>query len=133
MEINMKKDVSLKVSKHLEEIDSMFKDALKNQILPDRSYTQITTKIGHIDSTYMNDHFKQSDEAYYHWVKGRLDKICELLVSLQKHSSSSFSIHHEDLMNVTGDYYNEDNTISLTNEIKNSINTIINDTYSIHD
>lgn len=133
MEIKMNKDISLKVSKHLDEIDSMLKDALKNQILPDRSYTQITTKIGHIDSTYMNDLFKKSDEAYYHWVKVRLDKISALLVSLQKHSSNSFSIHNEDLMNVTGDYYNEDNTISLTNEIKNSINTIINDTYSIHD
>ena len=133
MEINMNKDDSLKVSKQLDEIDSIFKDALKNQILPDRIYTQITTKIGHIDSTYMNDHFKQSDEVYYHWVKNRLDKISGLLVNLHKHSADSFSIHHEDLMNVTGDYYNEDNTISLTNEIKNSINTIINDTYSVHD
>lgn len=131
--MNMNKDVSLEVSKHLDEIDSMFKDALKNQILPDRSYTQITTKIGHIDSTYMNDHFKESDEAYYQWVKCRLDKMSGLLVSLQKHSSSGFKSHNEELMNVTGDYYNEDNTISLTNEIKNSIKTILDHTYSIHD
>ena len=67
---------------------------------------------------------------YYHWVKARLEKISGLLVSLQKHSSSSFFIHNEDLMNVTGDYYNEDNTISLTKEIKQSINAILNDTYS---
>lgn len=132
----MQKDVSLKVSHHLDEIDSIFKEALKNEILTDRTYTQITTKIGHIDLNYMNDHFKQSDEAYYHWVKSRLDKISGLLVSLQKPSSSSSnssSIHHEDLMNVTGDYYNDDNTISLTDETKNSINTILNDSYSIHD
>lgn len=129
----MNTDISLRVSKQLDEIDSLFKDLLNHDILPDRSYTQITTKIGHIDTTYMNDHFKQSDEAYYHWVKNRLDKISELLIGLQKHSSSSFSMHNEDLMNVTGDYYNEDNTISLTNEIKASINTILNDTYANHD
>ena len=125
----MNKDVSEKVTKHLHEIDLMFIDALNHEILPDRSYTAITTKIGHIDSIYMNDHFKLADENYYHWVKTRLDKISGLLVNLKKHSTIAFSIPDEDLMHVTGDYYNEDNSVSLTKEIKSSITVIINDTY----
>ncbi len=125
----MNKDFSPVVSKHLGEIDSMLKDALKHDILPDRSYTQITTKIGVIESVYMNDQFKQADENYYLWVKERLEKITGLLVSLQKHSSASLSIPNEDLMHVTGDYYNEDNSISLTDEVKTAITNIINKGY----
>lgn len=126
----MNKDVSAEVRKHLSEIDSILKDALKDKILPDRKYTQLTTKIGLIDSTYMKDSFKEVNEDYFNWANARLTKISGLLVSLQKHSSTSFSIHHEDLMNVTGDYYNEDNSITLTDDIKNEMTAIINETYS---
>lgn len=126
----MSQDFSLKVSEQLHDIDSILKDALTQDILPDRTYTQITTKIGVIETIYMNDEFKLADKAYYQWVKTRLGKISGLLVGLKKHSTEAFSIPNEDLMHVTGDYYNEDNSISLTEEIKQSINTIVNDTYS---
>jgi hypothetical protein len=126
---DMSKDISANVSKQLQEFDSILNEVLKQQILPDRTYTQITLKIGHIDSHYMNDQFKQSDPNYYNWVKTRLDKLSKLLMSLPKHSTTSFSIPDEDLMHVTGDYYNEDNSISLTQDIKDAIATITNEKY----
>ena len=125
----MNKDISQKVSKHLQEIDSILKESLTHEILPDRTYTRLTIIIGHIDSIYMNDHFKLIDKEYYHWVEARLTKISGLLVNLQKHSFTSFSIPNEDLMHVSGDYFNEDNSISLTADIKNTINLIIDDNY----
>ncbi len=126
----MNNHISVDVSKQLQEFDSILNEVLKHQILPDRTYTQITQKLGHIDSIYMNDQFKQSDPNYYQWVKTRLDKISSLLISLKKHSTTSLSIPDEDLMHVTGDYYNEDNSVSLTQEVKDAIATITNEKYT---
>ncbi len=126
----MDKDISLKVKKQLHELQSMIRDSLKNDILPDRTYTQIITQIGLIETSCMGNEFKLSDQAYYDWVKSHLEKITGALVSLKKHSSTAFSIPNEDLMHVTGDYYNEDNSISLTNDVKHTITAIINETYS---
>ncbi len=126
----MNTEITHKVSKHLQEIDDLLKETLKSEILPDRTYTLITGKIGHLDSTYMNGQFKTDDQAYYHWVKSRLDKLSGLLTNLKKHSTTSFSIPNEDLMHVTGDYYNEDNSITLTQDIKDAIHSLINEKFT---
>lgn len=126
----MAEDIAMKVKKQLDEIDNLLKDVLNRQILPDRTYTQIVTKLGHIETDYMREEFASADRDYFNWVKKRLDKISGLLVSLKKHSTTSLSLPSEDLMHVTGDYFNEDNSVSLTNEIKQAINNIIRETYS---
>lgn len=126
----MNMDISIKVKKQLDEVDGLLAEALKQEILPDRTYTQIVTKLGHIETSCMNNDFKSADEKYYHWVKIRLEKISKLLIGLKKHSSTSFSIHNEDLMHVTGDYYNEDNSVSLSDDVKQAINNIIHESYS---
>lgn len=126
----MDKDLPEKVKKQLDEIDFLLIDTLTHDIIPDRTYTQIVTKLGNIETNYMSDKFKAINQDYYTWVKIRLEKISSLLVSLKKHSSTSFSIPNEDLMHVTGDYYNEDNSITLTDEIKAAINNILHDKYS---
>jgi hypothetical protein len=127
----MSQEILSKVKKQLEEIDTLFKDALKQEILPDRTYTQIVTKLGHLETNYMRDDFKSLDLNYFNWVKTRLEKISDLLIHLQKHSTSSFSLPNEDLMHVTGDYYNEDNSVTLTAEVKQAINSIINEAYHL--
>ncbi len=124
MEVNL----AAKVKTQLEEIDSLLKDALERDIIPDRAYTQLVTKLGHIETAYMRDEFRSINQDYYNWVKIRLEKISGFLINLKK-SASFTSIPREDLMHATGDYYNEDNSIMLTADIKQSIKDIINDTY----
>lgn len=128
MEIMMEVNLAAKVKTQLEEIDSLLKDALERDIIPDRAYTQLVTKLGHIETAYMRDEFRSINQDYYNWVKIRLEKISGFLINLKK-SASFTSIPREDLMHATGDYYNEDNSIMLTADIKQSIKDIINDTY----
>ncbi len=119
-----------KVKKQFEEIDYLLKETLKQDFLPDRTYTHIVTKLGIIESNYLRDELRSTDPNYFNWAKIRLEKMSTLLVALKKHMSANFSLTKEDLLHVTGDYYNEDNSITLTSEAKQKISDLLKEAYT---
>jgi len=117
------------LKKKINEIDNHIVEMINSNYMSDKAYTKITTMIGHIDDVHVKNQSDVDGEKYHYWVKDRLDKICNILVNIKKRSSSSHKNEHEDLMHPTGDYYNEDNSITLTPEVKTSLTDILNEKY----
>lgn len=118
---------STELKKDIEEIDELIKEALQSDFLPDVLYIKITTKIGAFDEAFVNAKFSNSDANFLAWAKTRLDKICNMLIDEQLHCHPPLE---DDLMHPTGDYYNEDNSIFISPQLKDSLQRILNEKFS---
>jgi hypothetical protein len=111
------------------EIDNHIGDMLNSNYMSDKAYTKITAIIGHIDDLHGRDKADDHSHDYHAWVKNRLHKICDILVNIKKLSGLHQKNEPEDLMHPTGDYYNEDNSIILTPEVKMTLSNILKEKF----
>lgn len=114
------------LKKDIEEIDDLIKEAIQSDFLPDKLYIEITTKIGAFDEAFVNAKFSSADANFLAWAKKRLDKICNMLIDEQMHCHPAME---DDLMHPTGDYYNEDNSIFISQQLKDSLQSILNEKF----
>lgn len=122
----MSQDIISDIKANLQTIDTQLSEIIESNILTDPMYTKVTRKIGHIDDLILNSNHRGNDE-YLQWVKQRLDKISNILINLEKHAARSLQQDNEDLMHPSGDYFNEDNSISLSDDVKKQLADILND------
>jgi len=115
--------------KYVQEIDELIKQIIKTNFLSDQIYTQIKSKIGAFDQMLERHATPDEDSGFLTWSKSRLHKISNVLIEAQTKPNKISHESQEDLMHPTGDYYNEDTSIKLSDKIKDELVNILEDKY----
>lgn len=117
------------LSNKVNDINHLIKEMINTNYMSDKAYTTLTAMIGHLDDIHSQNKADTNDNNYHAWVKQHLDKICDVLLAVKKHSRTPHHDQHEDMMHPTGDYYNEDKSITLTDETKDALRVILAEEY----
>ena len=122
-------NTSFQVKKAMDEIDSLVREALNHDFITDKVYVRIITKIGNFDDAILRAQSSSSDEDYLNWAKNRLDKICQMFVDEQETAIGPSELGNDEFMHPTGDYYNEDNSFTLSGEVKSKLKELLSEEY----
>lgn len=117
------------LKKAINEIHILINKILQDNFLTDKTYTQITNKIGMIDEYLARAHSLDADPTFLNWSNAQLDTLSKILIDIQTKADKSQTLRNEDLMHPTGDYYNEDNSIILSAEAKKNLQKIIEEKF----
>lgn len=123
---------SIDFKKIIDDIHALIRKSLQDNFLTDKTYIQITTKIGLIDEYLASSEEKKNDPIFLSWSDAKLNALSKILIDIQSSADKSVTLRDEDLMHPTGDYYNEDNSIPLSEEIKNRLKKILEEKVSEH-
>ena len=117
------------LKKAIDEIHTLIGKILQDNFLTDKTYTQITAKIGLIDDYLARNAAQENDANYVHWSNAQLSTLSQVLIEIQSRADKSATMRNEDLMHPTGDYYNEDNSIMLSAEAKNNLQKLFEEEF----